>query len=129
MPGVADSPSVPPSTQQVRADASHEDRVYSIVMHVLTFLHGAGLIAALIMWLTRKDQSPFVADHGREAINFHVSLILYTILGFALLPVCGLGIAVWVAEGVLTVVGVILASIAAHEGRFYRYPMCIRLVH
>jgi uncharacterized Tic20 family protein len=125
----AASSSVPPRTQQVRADASREDRTYAMVIHLLSFLHGAGLIAAIVMWLTRKDQSPFIADHGREAINFHISLVLYTVLGFVLLAACGLGAVIWVAEGVLAIVGVILASIAAHEGRYYRYPACIRLIH
>jgi len=86
------------------------------------------VVPALIMWLIKRDQSSFIDDHGKEAVNFQISLVLYSLVGFPLMFVCGIGIAVWVAAYVLGIVGLILASVAANKGQFYRYPVCLRFV-
>lgn len=120
------------SGRLIDPNATPSDRQYCMFMHLTILLSGAlavlAIIAPLIMWQVKKDNSPFIDDHGKETLNFHISLYLYAALGFALLPVCGLGIGVWVAAGVLAIVGCILASVAAHRGEYYRYPMCIRFL-
>ena len=37
------------------------------------------VIAPLVVWLMKKDQMPFVDDQGKEAINFQISMVIYTI--------------------------------------------------
>lgn len=34
----------------------------------------------LIIWLSNKDKSEFIDDHGKEAINFQLSTLLYTLV-------------------------------------------------
>lgn len=107
------------------------EKNYSLVMHLTTIaLHivPVPLIPVLIMWLIKKDESKFIADHGREALNFQISLLLYGLLGLITLPLLGLGAIVWAATWVLGIVGTILAAVAAGKGRYFRYPACLRMV-
>ncbi|MBL0921643.1 MAG: DUF4870 domain-containing protein [Phycisphaerales bacterium] len=105
-----------------------------------TFQHLGGLIAwfvigpfcflvPLVMWLVKKDESSFLDDHGREALNFELSMLLYAVV---LLPVAiltlGLGFLLYIPWAALGVVMPIVGAVAANKGRYYRYPACIRFI-
>ncbi len=85
---------------------------------MLTFL------GPLIIWLARKDISPFNDDHGREALNFLISFVILhvalgiTVVGIVFMPV------LWVVG----LIGVIRAAVAANRGEYFRYPMTIRFL-
>jgi uncharacterized Tic20 family protein len=99
-----------------------------------------GLIGAIIMWRIKADEAQFLDDHGREAVNFQISLLAYALGGtiggvifsivtlgigsvvFALTPLAVLGLIA------LRLVGCIRGAMAAHRGEYYRYPMCIRFI-
>jgi len=135
--GPAPSPSAAataPSATGRLADPSvpHEQRTYCLLMHasivLLHFLAFLSFIVPLVMWLARKDSSRFIDDHGRETLNFHLSITLYGLIGFALIPLCGVGVAVLVFAYILAIVGGIMACVAASRAEYFRYPMCVRFV-
>jgi uncharacterized Tic20 family protein len=115
----------------VDAAAAEWERTYAMFTHLslLAFHVAMPVLPALILWLIKRDRSPFVDDHGREAINFQVSLVLYYVVGLALMAACGLGVLVWIATYILGIVGMIIAARAAHNGQYYRYPATIRFLH
>lgn len=85
------------------------------------------IVGPLVMWLIKKDQNPVLDAHGKEALNFQISSILYAIvafisllvlIGFVLLPIVVLG------NLVLTIIG----AVKANNGELYRYPLTIRFV-
>lgn len=86
-------------------------------------------LVALALWQIKNNDSPFIDDQGKEALNFQISLILLAII---LIPItiltCGVGAVLYIGLPVLAIVGGILGGIAASKGRYFRYPMCIRLV-
>ncbi len=90
-------------------------------------------IGPLIIYLTKKDTMPFVADQAREALNFAitVSLACFVLL---LLTFMTLGIGIFLTLPLLMIIGigslifVIIAAIKANEGTAYRYPVSLRLV-
>ncbi|MDT0559115.1 DUF4870 domain-containing protein [Ichthyenterobacterium sp. W332] len=43
-------------------------------------------IGPIILWVANKDKSSFVDEHGKQAINFQISILLYAIL-FGLLSI------------------------------------------
>ena len=115
----------------VDPEASESERNYALATHlsILAFLViGIPVIVSLVLWLIRRGDSPFLDDHGKEAVNFQISLLLYGILSFLLMPLCFVGFFTIGAAYVLGIVGCIMASIAARRGEFYRYPMTIRLI-
>jgi hypothetical protein len=88
------------------------------------------LALVLVLWLVKRDQSKFIDDHGKEALNFQITHVIYSIAIF-LLGFPTLTLAWWIGWPflfILTLVAGIMASRAANEGRYYRYPMCFRFV-
>ncbi len=105
-----------------------------------TLAHVGGLVvpfASLIVFLIYKDRSQFVRLHAGEALNFHISMLIYEIAG--MVTVFGLAIAtagvglllifpVLIGAGIFALVMMIQGAIAANQGHPYRYPLTIRLV-
>ena len=129
----------PPINERGRAydpDASSDERTYAMFMHLTLLLNLTGVggpisfIAVLIMWMIKKDESPFLDDHGCEAVNFQISLFVWGLIFLAaILFTCGASALLILAIPVLGAVGMILAAIAANKGEFYRYPMTMRFIH
>jgi hypothetical protein len=80
-----------------------------------------------VIWLIKKDESAFVNDQGKEALNFQISIILYYIISFILVFVV-IGIFMIWAVGIFSLVMCIIAAVKANGGEMYRYPLCIRLI-
>lgn len=112
------------------ADATADERNYAVYQH-LTVLGAAvpflGLVLSILLWHSRRDHSPFLDDHGRESVNFQISLLIYAaVAGVLSLSVRGV-FAFW-PLAVLALVGMFLGARAASRGQFFRYPMCVRLL-
>jgi len=88
---------------------------------------GLGIILPLAIWLALRHEDPFVDQHGKEAVNFQINLLFWTLV-FAALSCCLIGIPFLLALQVAEVVLVILASIEASNGRPYRYPLIVRVI-
>ena len=99
------------------------------------FIPAAGhVLGPLLVWLLKRDESPEIDAHGKESLNFQISMFIYTaalgvvcfilmfvLIGFLLIPL-------FAVLYVLDIVFVIIASIKANDGQLYRYPMTIRLI-
>lgn len=128
----------PPVNERGRAfdpDTTADERSYAMFMHLTLLLNLTGVggpisfIAVLIMWLIKKDESPFLDDHGREAVNFQISLFVWGVIFFiAIFFTCGASALLILAIPVLGAVGMVLAAISANKGEFYRYPMTMRFM-
>ncbi|MCB5190175.1 DUF4870 domain-containing protein [Methylobacillus arboreus] len=97
---------------------------------VLTHLGGTvfTLLPALFVWLWKKDESPFIGRHAREALNFQITLLIgYVISSILVYILIGFLLAgfLWLANLVLCV----LAAITASKGEEYRYPFTLRLIN
>jgi uncharacterized Tic20 family protein len=118
--------------QALATDISSDIRTWAMFTHLSALLAYIGvpfghIVGPLIIWLVKKDDDPFINSHGRESLNFQLSITLYTgiafllmfaIVGFVLLPVV-LG---------MHVVLCILAALRANDGQLYRYPLTIRFL-
>lgn len=102
------------------------ERIWSILCHLSTFL-GVGLILPLVVYLAMKGDSDFVRDNAREALNFHLSLILYGLCCLPLLFVL-IGWPLLFLLGVAALVFSIVAAVKASDNRCYHYPLTLRLV-
>ena len=120
------------STQVNDPLAQQWEKGYSVGMHLTTIAMTFFLpvVAPLIMWLIKRQESPYVDDHGKEAVNFQITLTLYGIAAILLtLLTAGLGaVIIWPALYGFAIVAMIMAAVAAGNGRYFRYPACIRLV-
>ena len=112
-------------------ELNKDARTWAMVCH-LAMLVGylipfGNIIGPLVVWQVKKDESPFIDEHGREAVNFQICYTIYifvaalsflVLIGFILLPV------VIVAQIVFTVI----AAIKANSGESYRFPYIFRLL-
>ena len=92
-----------------------------------------GMLAAFIVWLMKKDESPFIRKHAAEAFNFNFSMFIYALiaivfsiftLGLGLLVVIPLALVFFLVWLVCT----IIAAKAGFDGREYRYPLSFRIL-
>lgn len=132
------------------------ERHWAALAHVLALVlalctgwiaGAAGMLGAGIVWFLKRDASPFVAAHAREAFNFNLSMFLYAAIAAAIAFVLvgatvltlGLGIILTAPAGlvlalviaavaVLWLVCSIIAAAKAWNGESYRYPLTLRLL-
>src|SRR6202790_3898784 len=85
------------------------------------------ILGPLIVWLAKRADSPEIDEHGKESLNFQISMLIYNVIA-AVFCLVLIGFAFLAILWVLNTVFVIVASIQASEGKFYRYPMTIRFI-
>ncbi len=85
------------------------------------------ILGPLVIWLLKKDEIGFVDEQGKEALNFQISITIYSIIS-ALLIIVLIGIALLAALVILDGVLIIIAGIKASEGVSYRYPFSMRVL-
>ena len=96
-----------------------------MLAHLLALF--TGFVGPLIIWLMKKDESHFVNEQGKEALNFGISITIYSfVAGLSLMVV--IGILLMPAVGIFALVNIIRAAMAANKGERFRYPLCIRLI-
>lgn len=126
-------PVMPPALAPAGILVREEDKTMAMLCHLLAIF--TGFLGPLILWLVKKDSSPFVDHHGREALNFQITIFLVMMglmamvfvlmfvffVGFLLIPV------IMILQ-VLVIVAEVMAAVAAQRGDWHRYPFCLRLV-
>jgi uncharacterized protein len=107
-----------------------QERLWAMLAHLLSFVAAylfLGFVAPLVVLLVFGPRSAYVRAHAVESLNFNLSWLLYAIV-FVVLFVIGIGILLLLALGIAYVVLVVIASIRANNGEFFRYPLTIRFV-
>jgi uncharacterized protein len=110
--------------EQPLVTPTSDEKTMAILSHILCIV--AGFIAPLIIYLVKKD-SPYIAAHAKESLNFQLTMIIASIISWVLVFVIigiFLLILVWLANLVL----IIVATIRASENKLYKYPFSIRFV-
>jgi uncharacterized Tic20 family protein len=105
--------------------ATNEGEKLWIILSHLSLLLGVGFLLPLIVYLVKKDSNPVTAAHAKEALLFHISVILYVIISIVLMFVF-IGVLTLFAVLVMAVVCSIIACVKAADGQFYRYPLTLR---
>jgi uncharacterized Tic20 family protein len=110
-------------------ETSSESRNWASAAHLsafITFFGIPSLFGPLGVLLARRDD-PYVAHQAKEALNFNISFLLYTIAA-AFSVVLVVGILILPAVLVTWFVLVIRAAIASSNGEDYEYPFTMRLI-
>ncbi|TYA84286.1 DUF4870 domain-containing protein [Seonamhaeicola marinus] len=62
---------------------NHQKNIATFI-HLSTFsrfiIPFGNFIGPLILWVTNKDKSEFIDNHGKQALNFQISILLYAII-------------------------------------------------
>jgi uncharacterized Tic20 family protein len=122
-PGPASWPGGPVGT-------TSEERNWAVAAHVGVFvawLFALAILAPLLVLLVKGKESPFVRSHAVESLNFQITSLIVGVVGVVLSFVI-VGFFLLAGWFLFYVVVVIVATVAASNGREYRYPLTLRLV-
>jgi uncharacterized Tic20 family protein len=115
-------PAVPSSDERSMAMLAHLSSFAGCLLPLLGHIGGP-----LIVLLIRGDSSPFVSYHAREALNFNISLFIWSLVAGVLCVVL-IGFALLAFLFIAWVVLTIIAALKARDGLGYRYPFTLRLI-
>jgi uncharacterized Tic20 family protein len=92
------------------------------------FFHFFGhILGPLIVWLAKRHESAEIDAHGKEALNFQLSMLIYDAVAAVLCFVL-IGIPILILLWIMNTIFVIIASLQASDGKLYRYPLTIRFL-
>jgi uncharacterized Tic20 family protein len=116
-PPVLSAPAVPKGS----------DRIWSMFSHLSVFL-GVPFLLPLVVYLAMRHESEYVARNAREALNFHITVLIYGLCCVPLFFVL-IGIPIFFALIIASLVLAIIATIKASDNQCYHYPLTIRLIN
>ncbi|GAB3617008.1 hypothetical protein GCM10027416_15650 [Okibacterium endophyticum] len=95
-----------------------------------------GFVPPLIIWLVFKDRGPFTNQEAKEALNFQITVaifsiglgILMTILTVITFGIAGLFFFLVYVPWILGVIFAIIAGVKVNNGEPYRYFFAIRMI-
>jgi len=111
---------------------TEKERTWGMLAH-LSALVGlvvpmiGNVLGPLFVSLARGDQSPFVAAHAKEALNFNITVTLAAVVCGVLMLVF-VGFLLLCALFIFWLVMTLVAAIRASEGAAYRYPFALRFI-
>ena len=110
-----------------------EDNQLLVITHLsqlVTLVTGFGsLLIPLVIWLTKKDKVYQMDEHGKNIINFQLSLIIYFIICIPLILLLGLGLLGFIILGILSVVFPIINAVKTSNGEVPKYPITFNFVN
>jgi uncharacterized Tic20 family protein len=138
---------------------AQNEKTTAALLHLSAFakylIPFAGIVVPLIIWQTKKHQSEYVDETGKSVVNFHLSILVYSIVIAIILGIFFLGSIVKYIEienaggdvvpidlitvgiislavlGIWTIaefILVILGTVRANEGTVYKYPFTINFI-
>ena len=111
---------------------SKNERTWGMLCHISTFtgmiIPFGNILSPLIIWLIKKDESPFITDQGKEVLNFQISMTIYILLSLFLIILL-IGIPILIGLIIFNFIVTIIGAINANDGKYYRYPITIRFIN
>lgn len=138
---------------------TQNEKTTATLLHLSAFakylIPFAGIVVPLIIWQTKKHQSEYVDQNGKSVVNFHLSILAYSIViaivlgiffissivnyieiekaGGHIIPIDLITVGIITASvlGIWTIaefILVILGAVRANEGTIYKYPLTINFI-
>lgn len=115
--------------EQKGLELSQDIRMWAMLCHLIALagfvIPFGNVIGPLVVWMIKREESPFIDYHGKEALNFQISMSIY-IIAAAILVLIAVGILLLIALGIFGLIMIVIASVKANSGEKYRYPLTIR---
>ena len=133
-PDPYDVPPRSPGAHELDFTPTNEERNLAIIAHLsgcFGILAGGlvGFIGPLVIYLLKKDSSPYVEAQAKEALNFQITIFLIALVCGALIAIsCGTLFPLIFVPMLLQVVFGVIAALAVRDGANYRYPFNFRLL-
>jgi uncharacterized Tic20 family protein len=132
----------PRGKKRKRGSRKSEDQTMAMLCHLLALF--TSFVGPLVIWLMKKQDSKFIDHHGRQALNFVFTMMIYSFsiaaLGFGMMCLLGLvlpilGFILWLfvllalsGLGLYSLIFTIIGCVKAKSGEWYTYPGAIRFL-
>lgn len=115
-----------------KAELTQEEKTFGMLAHLSALAQFViptlgSILGPLIIWLVKKDQSEWVNQQGKEALNFNISIAIYAVVA-GLLTLVLIGFVLLIALGIFWLVMVIIATVKVNNLEDFQYPLTIRLI-
>ena len=124
-------PDSPPASDSVSVAPHATDRAFSVLAHMSSLLGYAipfgQFLAPYTIQLLRGLESEFVLAHTREVLNFHLTILVFLLVGLLLSPL-GIGWVVIAAALLHSLIQTVRGAQAASRSEPFRYPFTLRLL-
>jgi len=108
---------------------SKQERNWAMYMHFAQLLNMlfpfAGLVAVIVMWQIKKEESPYVDKEGKIILNWMLSYFIYGLIAFFLVYF-GIGIVLLLLLKIAIFILAIIGGIKANDGQIWEYPLSIK---
>ena len=109
-----------------------DTRNMAMLCHLAAFAAFVGvpfgnIVGPLVVWLMKREESLFIDAHGKEALNFQISMTIYVVIS-AILILIVIGIFLLVGLLFFEITAIIKAAVRANNGQEHRYPLTIRFI-
>ncbi len=106
---------------------SKDARTMALLAHILGIF--TSFVVPLIIYLIKKDEDAFIEDQSKEALNFHITVVIayFALIVISIITV-GFGALLFPVLGLGVLILGIIAGLKANDGVAYRYPFTIRLI-
>ncbi len=113
----------------IKNGVSADHRQWAMFIH-LSLLAGhvvplAGFVVPIVLWQMKKEESEFIDENGRMAVNWFMTEFVYLLVGLVLC-LAFIGIPLIFALIVVGIVFPIVGGLKANDGIAWKYPMVIR---
>lgn len=116
------------NTPQKKELMGMDQNTYLMLMHLSQFggflVPGLGFALPIVLWLTNNSNNAEVDRHGKNIVNFMISMLIYAVIS-AILIIVIIGIPMLIAIGILEIVFIIMAAVKASRGEYWKYPLSI----
>lgn len=112
--------------------AAKDEQNWAMICH-LSALAGfvipfGNIIGPLVAWQMKKDAMPLVDLHGKEALNFQITVTIAVLACLPLMLIL-IGIPLLFIVGIGALVLTIIAAVKVANGQLdYKYPFAMRLI-
>lgn len=108
-----------------------EARMWATLLH-LSLLSGlivpyGGLIVPVVIYVIKKDDIPSLQPHWNVVLNWMISVLIYSVVCFLLFLIV-IGIFMFWALALLSLVFPIIGAIKANDGEVWPYPLSLRII-
>ncbi|MDO5973968.1 DUF4870 domain-containing protein [Flavivirga jejuensis] len=110
-----------------------QDNQLLVITHlsqlIILFTGFGSLLVPLILWLTQKEKIYQMDEHGKNIINFQLSLIVYCLMCIPLILLFGLGILGFIILGIVSIVFPIINALKVSRGETPIYPLSFNFIN
>jgi uncharacterized protein len=122
------SPPPPAGTPLPAKSPEEQTKMWAMFLH-LSLLAGlvvpyAGFVAPIVIWQVKKADLPGLDAHGKNAVNFILSMLIYSVVA-GVLSCIGIGVLLFIPLILVGIIFPVIAGLKANNGEVWKYPVSI----